>query len=180
MELDGGIMNMANLPNVGFRLAQFNFARARFPTDDIRMKAFVDALDEINELSERSSGFVWRLQTGAGHSIDIRPFEDDNLKLITLSAWRDIESLRQFVYRSAHAGFLRRRDAWFKVPREPYLVLWWVSASDLPTVADGMERLNHLKQFGATLYAFDFRTAFNADGTPYVTLAQQTEQMSII
>jgi len=55
------------------QLAQFNCARARFQLDDTRMRDFVAALDKINKLAEKSPGFIWRLQTGAGHSIDIRP-----------------------------------------------------------------------------------------------------------
>jgi hypothetical protein len=149
-----------------FHLVQFNFARARVEPDSICMKEFVDALDEINQLAERSPGFVWRLKTKAGHSIDVRPFSDDHLKLITLSVWRDIESLRQFVYRGKHLTFLRRREMWFEAPREPYLLLWWTAPNHVPTVAEGIDRLSHLARFGPCPYAFDFRTLFNRDGHP--------------
>jgi hypothetical protein len=151
-----------------YQLAQFNFARARFPTTDPRMKDFVEALIEINQLAERSPGFIWRLQTDAGHSIDVRPFEDDDQKLITLSVWRDLSTLKNFVYKGAHSGFLKRRDLWFEAPRQPYLVLWWIKSFSFPTASEGIARLAHLTRDGVTPEAFDFSAPFNPDGTPYI------------
>jgi hypothetical protein len=159
----------------GPHLAQFNFARARHQPDDSRMAGFVDALDEINHLADRSPGFIWRLQTGTGHALEIRPFADDNLKLVTLSTWRDIESLRRFVYRGAHAGFLGRRSEWFEEPQGAYLVMWWRDERAPPTVEEGLERLERLQRDGPTPEAFDMSTAYRPDGTRFVRPEQQGE-----
>jgi hypothetical protein len=167
---------MTIISTTEFHLAQFNFARARFQPRDARMKGFVDALVEINQLSERAPGFVWRLQTEAGHSIDVRAFPDDDLKLITLSVWKDVESLRQFVYRGGHLAFLKRRETWFEASREPYLVLWWTDGNHIPSVSEGMDRLRHLTRFGPSPHAFDFRTVFGATGHPLTSGAPQPEE----
>jgi hypothetical protein len=148
-------------------LTQFNFARARHAPEDPRMNGFVDALDEINALADRSPGFIWRLQTSTGHALDIRPFADDALKLITLSTWSDVESLRRFVYRGAHGGFVARRDTWFEVPDSPYLVLWWHDGADPPTVEEGLDRLKRLRLRGPTPQAFDMSNIYQPDGTAF-------------
>ena len=48
--------------------------------------------------------------------------------LINMSVWEPIEALFEFVYRSAHTGFMVRRREWFERPNEAYQVLWWVPA----------------------------------------------------
>ena len=47
-------------------LAQLNVGYTRYPTDDPRMVEFMDNLDRINTLAERSPGFVWRMKAGNG------------------------------------------------------------------------------------------------------------------
>ena len=51
-----------------YHLAQVNIGRVKYPTDDPRMAGFMTKLDEINALADRSTGFVWRLQTPAGNA----------------------------------------------------------------------------------------------------------------
>ena len=43
-------------------LAQLNIGKFRFPTDDPRMAGFMQNLDRVNAIAERSEGFVWRLK----------------------------------------------------------------------------------------------------------------------
>jgi hypothetical protein len=77
-----------------------------------------------------------------------------------MSVWESLESLQQFVYQSAHIGPLRDRKQWFEPIEGPILVLWWISAGHIPTVAEAMERLEHLKGHGPTAHAFTFRAPF--------------------
>ena len=151
-------MNKQNI-----HLAQFNYARARHAPEDPRMAGFTGALDAINGLADASPGFRWRLKTERGHSIDLRPFPDDELKLITLSTWDHLNALRAFVYRSHHAHFLRRRDEWFEKESERYLVMWWRTAIEPPTIDEGMSRLAYLRQYGPSPHAFDFSETFPFD-----------------
>jgi len=74
-----------------------------------------------------------------------------------------VDALADFVYRSAHAPFLRRRREWFERMDETYSVLWWVPAGHRPTVSEAIERLDHLRKHGATPSAFTFRHRFTAD-----------------
>ena len=90
-----------------FELAQFNVSRCRWPLDDPRMAGFVDFLDEINGLGDRTPGFVWRLQDDSGTATSIRPYDDPEI-IINLTVW-SLEPLREFAYRSAHGEHFRRR-----------------------------------------------------------------------
>jgi hypothetical protein len=151
----------------GFHLAQVNIGRLRAPIDDPIMDGFRTQLDPINALADRSPGFVWRLQTEDGNATAIRPYADDDRMAINMSVWESLEALQQFVYRSAHVAPLRDRKQWFEPIEEPILVLWWVPAGHIPTIAEAKERLDHLKVHGPSPDAFTFRTPFPApDGKP--------------
>ena len=115
----------------------------------------------INALAEQTSGFVWRLQTDDGDATAIRPFDDENM-LVNMSVWRDIDSLRKFVYRSEHVGIMRRRSEWFERMNEAFLVLWWVPKGHRPTVAEAIAKLQILRRDGATAEAFTFRQSYPA------------------
>jgi hypothetical protein len=145
------------------QLAQINIGRLRAQTDDPMIAGFMAALDEINALAERSPGFVWRFMTEDGNATAVRPFEDE-LLLINMSVWESVESLGDYVYRSDHTGYLRRRREWFERIREAIVALWWVPAGHRPSVAEGIERINLLRANGPTSQAFTFRQPFSPTG----------------
>ena len=147
-------------------LAQVNVARAVAPLDDPRMREFVAALPEINGLADRSPGFVWRLEDDSGAAIETQAYEDPRV-LFNMSVWQSLEALKNYVYRSQHGDFMRRRRLWFEPAQGPSLALFWVPRDQLPTARDGVERLEHLRQHGPTAFAVDFRQHFEpASGVP--------------
>ena len=96
-----------------FHLAQVNIGRMRGELESAVMAGFVARLDEINALADCSPGFVWRLQTEAGNATYLRPYDDARI-LFNLSVWQDLPSLKDYVYRTAHAELLRDRRNWFE------------------------------------------------------------------
>jgi uncharacterized protein DUF3291 len=149
------------------QLAQVNIALPLEPLASPRLTDFVNALGEINALADAAPGFLWRLRTEDGDATAIRAFDDDRL-IVNMSVWTSLEALADFVYRSDHAGIMRRRREWF-VPMRIYQTMWWVPAGELPSVANAEQRLAHLREHGPTPYAFTFRTPFpapNAHDTP--------------
>jgi hypothetical protein len=142
-----------------YHLAQLNIGIIRGPMDSPIMAEFAANLARINALAEQSPGFVWRLQTAAGDATAIRPFPDPNM-LVNLSVWRDVASLRDFVYRSAHVEIMRRRKEWFERMAEAYYVLWWIRRGHTPSVDEAIARLDTLRAKGPTADAFLFGTAF--------------------
>jgi hypothetical protein len=144
-----------------FHLAQANIGRIRAPLDHPIMDGFRTQLDPINALADRTPGFVWRLQTEEGNAMAIRPYDDERMA-INMSVWESLPALQQFVYRSAHAATLRDRQQWFEPMPGPIMVLWWIAAGHIPSVAEAIERLAHLQQHGPSPHAFTFRTPFPA------------------
>lgn len=143
-------------------LAQLNVGRLLAPVDSPLVAEFIAALDEVNALADAAPGFCWRFQTEDGNAIVERPFPDDDRMLVNLSTWESAEALGDYVYRSLHAGFLRRRREWFERLADAGTVLWWVPAGHRPTTAEAVERLEHLRRHGPTAYAFTFRQRFDA------------------
>jgi hypothetical protein len=140
-----------------WHVAQVNIGRLRAPVDDPMISDFVAGLDRINALADGTPGFVWRLQTDEGNATAIRPDGDDELLAINLSVWASLGSLADYVYRSEHVEFMRRRREWFERFTGHYLALWWVPEGTIPTVPDAMARIAHLERHGPTEVAFTFR-----------------------
>jgi len=123
------------------------------------MADFVDQLDTINELADRSPGFVWRLADASGGAATaIRPFEDDRI-LVNMSVWESLDALHAFSYQGRHAGLLKDRGKWFE-PGSTRLVMWWVPAGSVPTVEEAKGKLDHLDAHGPSAEAFTFRERF--------------------
>ena len=144
-----------------YELAQLNIGIIRGPMDSPVMAEFAANLARINALADASPGFVWRLQTEDGDATAIRPFDDPNM-LLNMSVWRDLESLRRYVYSSAHTAIMRRRREWFERMSAAYLVLWWVPRGQRPTIAQALERLAALRERGPHREAFTFREHYPA------------------
>ena len=147
-----------------YHLAQLNIASMKEPLESPGMADFVNNLERINALAEASPGYVWRLQDEAGDATAIRPFGDE--VLVNLSLWRDVQSLSDYVYKSAHTEMLKRRREWFAKVEQAHMVLWWVPAGHRPSVEEAAARLAHLREHGATAHAFSFRQAFAAPDEP--------------
>jgi hypothetical protein len=147
-----------------FQLAQLNIATLKAPLDSPELKDFVDNLDRINALAEASPGFIWRLKGDGNDATSLRPLGDNII--VNMSVWRDVDSLRDFAYKSAHVEILRRKREWFTRMAKAYMVLWWVPEAHEPTVAEAAARLEHLREHGATADAFTFGEAFSAPDAP--------------
>lgn len=127
--------------------------------DSQELEGFVERLAPINALADDSPGFVWRLQTEEGDATAIRAFDDDRL-IVNMSVWTSLETLSDFVYRSAHVEVMRRRREWFHSMAEPFMTLWWIPAGTIPTLEEAEERLHHLRAHGPSPRAFTFRDPY--------------------
>lgn len=140
-------------------LAEVNVAHPRASLDSPVMAGFMKVLDDVNWLADRSPGFVWR------HRADDQPVTlalvGDDEVIVTLSTWRSLDALQQYVYRSAHGLFMRRgRQSWFHPARGFTTALWWVSEGQQPSVEEGLSRLEHLRGHGPTAHAFSLARPF--------------------
>lgn len=146
-----------------YQLAQLNIAALKAPLDSPELKGFVDNLDRINALAEASAGFVWRLKGDGNDATSLRPWGDN--VIINMTVWRDVDALRNYVYKSDHVHIMRRKREWFTRMADAYLALWWVPEGHEPTVAEAVARLEHLRKHGATAEAFTFGEFFSSPDT---------------
>lgn len=140
-------------------LAQINIAQAREAMDSDTMQGFVARLDEINLLADQSPGFIWRLQTNDGNATSIAAFDDPTL-IVNMSVWEDLESLKNYVYKSIHVELIRDRDGWFRKMLKAHQALWWVPAGHIPGVEEGKKKLRLLDEHGPGEQAFTFARPF--------------------
>jgi hypothetical protein len=141
-----------------FHLAQINIASPVAPLDAATMAGFVAGLPRMNALAERSPGFVWRLTGEDGDdATTLRVFED---VMVNMSVWESIAALKTYAYKSEHVRYVRRRHDWFDPPTSPHMALWWIPAGTIPTLEDGEQRIEHLRNHGETPHAFTFKRSF--------------------
>lgn len=142
-----------------FHLAQINIAQGKAPLDSEIMKGFADRIDEINSLAEVSPGFIWRLKTAEGYATNIQAFDDPSI-LVNMSIWEDLESLKNYVYKSVHVELIRDREAWFNKMKNAHQVLWWIPVGHIPSLEEGKEKLQYLQENGPSSAAFTFAKNF--------------------
>jgi len=157
--------------NKPYHLAQVNIARMIARIDSPEMVDFVNNLDRINAIAEKSTGFIWRLKGDDNNATALRVFEDDFL-IINMSVWESKEALFNFTYASQHAGVLKRKKEWFHKMTDRHMCLWYVEAGHEPSPQEAKKRLQYLNDHGESPYAFSFKQKFSAeDAVNYVQIS---------
>lgn len=142
-----------------YYLAQVNIAKMLAPLDTPLMADFVDNLDRINTLAEKSKGFVWRLVEAGNNATSIHAF-DDTYILINMSVWESAESLFNYVYDSGHLEIFKRRKEWFSKMKRNHMALWYIKRGTIPNLDDAKHRLKYLETHGESPYAFTFKSNY--------------------
>lgn len=142
-----------------YQLAQVNISPLKEPIDSLLIADFVAQLDEINVLADAAEGFVWRLQGEEGNATAYQVF-DNAMIIINMSVWQSVESLRNYVYKTAHAGIMKQGKKWFDKLDRPQVALWWIPAGHIPTPQEAKEKLAYLAEHGETAAAFTFKNIF--------------------
>ena len=132
-------------------LAELNIGKFKYPTSDARMAGFMDNLERVNALAERSEGFVWRLKGDNGNATDFRVGDD---YAVNMSVWTDAKSLENYVFKTVHVQFYKNKADWFDLMEKPHMVFWWIPEGHTPTLSEAMDRLQDLEKNGATTGAF--------------------------
>ena len=135
-------------------LAELNIGKFKYPVSDPRMAGFMDNLDRVNAIAERSPGFVWRLKGDNNNATDFRVGED---MAVNLSVWADAKSLEDYVFKTVHAQFYRNKAAWFDLMEKPHMVMWWVAEGHQPTLDEAYARLVKFQAEGASCDVFGWQ-----------------------
>ena len=142
-----------------WQLAQLNVGQLRAPVEHPDSAGFADNLDPVNATAEAADGFVWRLQDESGNATGFER-NGDPLRILNLSVWNSIETLRAFTFGAGHVEFMRRRLEWFHPRDDAHLVLWWVPAGHEPSIEEAEDRLAQLQALGPTPAGFTFGHPF--------------------
>jgi hypothetical protein len=144
------------------QLAQLNVALAKYDLEAPEIAEFVDNLDTVNAIAEASDGFVWRLKDESGDATNIQLFDDPKM-IVNLSVWENVESLKNFMFRTHHRDFMRRKSEWFHAFPEDTYVLWWVENGHIPRAQEALEKLTYLRANGDSPQAFSFKSNFTPE-----------------
>lgn len=140
----------------GHHLAELNVGRLLAPTDDPRVRDFMQALDLVNGLGKRMPGFVWMMEgsgePGTGNTENA--LNGDPQFVANLTVWTDVASLERFVWGTIHKKFYDRRSEWFEVLGDQHFVMWWIPEGHIPTLEEAMDRLADLRDNGPSGRAF--------------------------
>jgi heme-degrading monooxygenase HmoA len=149
-----------------YHLAQANVAYALAPAEDPRLADYIARLDEMNQLADRSPGFVWRYLTDSRDPTQ-REFSDPFV-LFNMSVWESIDALHAYTYRTAHSEVYAARKRWFvdhkAVVGGHALAMWWIPSGERPTVTDAKSRLAEIVANGPSERAFTFKQRFPPPG----------------
>ena len=69
-------------------------------------------MELVNQTAESSPGFIWRLTDESGDATIFQAFSDPSI-IVNMPTWQSIDSLKNFMFRTYHRDFLRRKQEWF-------------------------------------------------------------------
>ena len=77
-------------------LAELNIATSVADLDNPAMAGFMNALDAVNAIAERSPGFVWRLKDESGNAIGFKR-DGDPREIYNLLVWERAQDLEFYI-----------------------------------------------------------------------------------
>lgn len=134
-------------------IAHVSTGLAKYPLDDPRLGEVLANLEKIYAEVEAAPGFVWRPQDEDIFA-DLAAHGQHPQTLMSLSVWTDVAALKAYTFAGLHKHFMDRSREWFEEPTEASLAIWEVAEDARPTVADGLERIAHLRANGPSAFAF--------------------------
>lgn len=136
-------------------LAEMNIAQWKVDPAGPEAASFIAALDPVNAAAERMPGFVWRLVGDGNDATDILAYQDPRV-LVNMSVWETAEHLENYVWNTVHKRIYRNRGKWFGALEAHHFVMWNIETGHIPTLGEGIERLDHLRAHGNSDHAFDW------------------------
>ena len=158
------------------RISFFTLGVLKSAVGDPAVQGFVDRIGDVYAAAEGSVGFFARSirnvetwEHSWGPVIAPKCVPDGmalNQLAMTVSLWRDLESVAAFAYRGVHGEALSKRADWFRSGSWPSYVAWWVEQHHQPSWKEAVDRVDLLHSHGSTPAAFTFRRPFDASGSP--------------
>ena len=103
------------------------------------------------------------------------PFPEESVKgtgspVLSLTVWRNLQSLYRFTYSRQHMQALKDRSKWIEAYPEKHLsyVVWWTEKVKDVSWKEASKRYNYYIQHGPTPFAFDYKHAFDEKGETFL------------
>jgi len=167
------------------RIAFTTFAILKQPYGNPEVQEFDDRTPDVFKEAENSPGFIDRALEVSGS--ELSNFERDwgawgrfsvprfytlgrdtttDQRASTISLWKDLPSVFNFVYAGLHLEAFKKRTQWFLKPEWPSYAIWWVSDDHIPQWQEACHKLEQLHDEGPSPSVFDFKKAFDETGNP--------------
>ncbi len=143
-------------------LAQVNIAQMKGQIQSNVMSDFVANLDEVNTFAESSEGFIWRLKGDENNATALRVFDNEFL-IISMSVWKDMECLHNFVYNGKHLEIYRRKKEWFHSMTNMHMAMWYIPVGHEPSPDEAKTKLAFINNHGESPLAFTFKNKFSPE-----------------
>ena len=134
-------------------IAHISIGLVKYPLDDPRNAEVVNSLEKIYGEAEAFEGFIWR-KPDEEIFAELAELGRDPAEILSLTVWTNMDELKQYTYGGLHKYFMDNADKWFDKFGPPALAMWPVDPGNRPTVAEALERLEHLAANGPSDYAF--------------------------
>lgn len=147
-------------------LAELNISKWKVSPYANSARGFMDNLDLVNGLAEKSDGFIWRL-LGEGRDEKGQTPIGGPETILTLSVWETPQDLEHFVWNTVHKQIYNKKADWFRHMESHHFVMWWIEEGHRPDLHEAKERLDYLDEHG------DSDQAFGWSHLPHIKLWQQ-------
>ncbi|MGH2500971.1 MAG: DUF3291 domain-containing protein, partial [Ktedonobacterales bacterium] len=127
------------------RIAFFTFNVAREPFSQPQMRGFIERIPTTFAEASAASGFIafaraMRLAPDDPAMVWPAAKPADHEAALTLTFWRDLESVFAFAYTRLHAEALQMRREWTIQPAWPTYAAWWIADDAEPGWRDAALR----------------------------------------
>jgi heme-degrading monooxygenase HmoA len=134
-------------------LAEFNIGRLLQPPGHPDVAEFINNVERVNTIAERSPGFVWRLKRDE-MQLPENHINIDKQTVYTWSVWENAATFENFVFKTVHSQFHKKGHEWFEAHEKPQVVFWPIEVSHKPTAPEAMAKLKKYQDGGPSNEAF--------------------------
>jgi hypothetical protein len=148
-------------------VAIYTVGRLKFPDEHPATREFFEAGFKVMRQAELSGHLIKEFSPfGVPVPKETSIVKGDGEPILTLTVWKNLQSLTHFTYSGRHKQALQNRNKWVEFDQEkrPTYVVWWAETVKDVSWEEASRRYNYFIQHGPTPYAFDLKRAFDEDG----------------
>lgn len=142
-----------------------------FTADHPNAQYFFAQLPKVFAQAKADGGLFWHnhgARAPDGQYLEMRDLlaqntqgTEENLHILTMAAWRDVQAMHRFTYRDPlHRDGMRHLQDWVDRSQGATMVMWWVPRGTRVGLEEAWGKLQHLRENGSTPEAFSLQERF--------------------